>query len=77
MVQFEPQEAVGSVQGEYGLRSYQGAQGLLITLFGGGNIFLVFLEVWYIYYYSFFCRESNKFLLQNTNIFWGGGVISN
>ena len=45
MVQFEPQEAVGFVQGEYGLRSYQGAQGLLITLFGGGNIFLVFLEV--------------------------------
>ena len=62
MVQFEPQEAVGSVQGEYGLRSYQGAQGLLITLFGGGNIFLVFLEVsdiiYYIIIYIFFLFET-------------------
>ena len=38
-------EVVKFVQGEYGLGSYQGAGGLLITWFDGRIIFWVFLDV--------------------------------
>jgi hypothetical protein len=41
------------VQGEYGLGSYQGAGGLLITWFDGRIIFWVFLDVSGILYIIF------------------------